>query len=510
MPDRLIIGLLHLDVVYKSTRDNRAALVAHAQEAAERGAQVIVAPELAVSGYSFDGRGDVAGQVEVLQGETFQALARVALQHGVTICTGLAERDPATGIYYNSAVAIGPDGCLAAFHRKIAAERRWACPGFPSPSSLFDTPWGRMGVLICADTYYGLLPRSMALQGADLLLVPSNWPPSGLDPRKIWRARALENGMGVVACNRTGMDRSMDCREGSSYAVTHEGEILLDGVSEKSRVMLLSYPLANGKLPSAHRLDIMERRRPEDFASVYLHVNGLKDFSGLWGLPPGGPLRIRCLVPSSRGASEEVPREMDPGVNEDSHTLLVLPEGVDSHLLEKLLKRLNGKTAVVAGGVRGASPHAFHPFYACAKGRAQLLPGNPWMKVDFGPARVALVSHETLMHPETVVSLSKEGCDVVVAVGVESLHEDARLVLGVKSLERSVVVAASPHGAIICEPPEGHAPWKETSLNGSGTCTSLVDTAPLRQKTFQDRVNMEILLKPNALQWSSSPGEREG
>ena len=59
-------------------------------------------------------------------------------------------------------------------------------------------------MLICADTYYGLLPRSLALHDVDLLLTLANWPLVGIDPREVWRARALENGIGVIGANRTG------------------------------------------------------------------------------------------------------------------------------------------------------------------------------------------------------------------------------------------------------------------------------------------------------------------
>ena len=496
MSEKLNIGLLHLEVLHKRTRENRAALVNHARRAAEEGAQVILAPELAVSGYSFQNREDVAGQVEVLQGETFEMLAQVAEQHGVIICTGFAERDPVTDIYYNSAVTIRPDGSLAAFHRKIAAERRWACPGSPSAANIFDTPWGRMGVLICADTYYGLLPRSMALQGVDLLLVAANWPPSGLDPRKVWRARALENGMGVVACNRTGVDRHMDCREGSTYAVDHGGEILLDGRSETSRVWHMAYPLTEGRLFSHARRKVLGRRRPEEFASLYLHVNGLQDFSGLWGLPPGGLLTLCCLAPASGKDMERCLERLSGESDGNGHTLLVLPRGVDPHFLEKFVQGMNENMAVVAGGgVWESSAPTAHPFFAHGGRRIPLQPRDPCVQVDFGPARLALVRHETLEHPEAAVSLSKEGCDVLVAPDVQSLHEDARLLLGVKSLERAVAVGVAPDGGIICEPPEGHAPWKETAFRGTGMCSASVDTKTLRRKTFQDRVDMKTLLR---------------
>jgi predicted amidohydrolase len=90
-------------------------------------------------------------------------------------------------------VAIDRHGAIIARHRKFIAERAWATAGTTLANSIFDTPWGRVGLLICSDTYYGILPRAMAARGVNLLLVPANWPPGNLDPREVWSARAREN-----------------------------------------------------------------------------------------------------------------------------------------------------------------------------------------------------------------------------------------------------------------------------------------------------------------------------
>ncbi len=132
MDERLLTGILHLDVRHGAVAENRASLFARAEEAAAGGARVIVAPEFALSGYSFEGMDEIAPYVEELTGETVSGLSRIARRFGVYICTGLAEYDRKTGILYNSAVVLGPDGRLAALHRKHVAERRWSCPGQPS------------------------------------------------------------------------------------------------------------------------------------------------------------------------------------------------------------------------------------------------------------------------------------------------------------------------------------------------------------------------------------------
>jgi predicted amidohydrolase len=498
MMDTLSIGVLHLDIKHGRTEENRESLAAHALEAVRRGARIIVAPELAVSGYSFASRSEVAGCVEALTGATFQRLSSLAKRYGAYICTGIAECNPVTGIYYNSALTVGPDGKMAAHHRKVVvAERRWACPGWAAPTSTFDTPWGRVGIIICADSYYGLLPRTLALSGVDLLLVVANWPPSGVDPRRVWRARALENGFGVIGCNRTGVDHVMDCRECRSYGVTPSGDVLLDKASETSEIFMVDYPLVGGKLNSEPRKSRMAHRRPEDFAALYLDVNTVDGLSGFWSLPPGGSIDIRCVVPeSSRSgftALQSVAGECDNSVP----AVLILPCGMEPLTEEQIRRLCDGRPlGIIAEWTEPGSRHSLYGFIASSH-RVALPIDQIAVTVDFGTARIALVQPDFRMHPETAVVLSKQGCDLLVTAS-NRFDPDDRLLFAVKCLERAAVAAVSPAGALVCEPPVGHAAWKEALLTGFGVCSARIDTAAFRCKRFQDRVDMELLLtQPN-------------
>ena len=492
--DALPIGVLHLDVKHGLVEENREALTMHALEAARRGAKIIVAPELAVSGYSFDNRSQVEACVEALAGETFDRLSRVAKSYGAYVCAGIAEEDPATHIYYNAAFVAGPDGELTAYHRKVVtAERRWACPGGVSKSNIFETPWGRVAVVICADSYSGLLPRALALNGVDLLLVPANWPPSGSDPRLIWRARALENGIGVVGCNRTGMDRIMDCRSCRSYVVTAAGEVLLDSARDASGVWMVDYPLAGGKITSESREAMMALRRPEDFAELYLDVNGLKDFAGLWGLPSGGPLDIQCIAAESKRQAFE---SMQAAVEEcdAAPMLLVLPRSTGPFTEDEIARFVGGlPLSIVASVARQDGDGSAYTLISSSQ-RVSLLPGESFATADFGPARIALVRPESLIHPEVAVSLSKKGCDLLVTAP-DRFDPDDRLIFGVKCLERAAVAVATCEGAMICEPPAGHEAWKEDLTLGLGSCAARIDTLAIRSKRFYDRVDMEVLLR---------------
>ncbi len=490
--EQLLIGILHLDIRHSAPGENRASLLAHAEEAAATGAKIIIAPELALSGYSFEGMHEIAPYAEELTGETVTALSRLARRYGVYVGTGIAEYDGKTGIFYNSFVMLGPQGELAAHHRKHVAERRWSCPGKPSATSLFDTPWGKVGLLICADTYYGLLPRSHVLNGAGLLLVFANWPPSGLDPREVWRARALENGVGLIAANRTGLDRRMDCRSAPSYAIAPDGRVLLDETSADSRIFYVEYPLEDLRFPLERRHRMLAARRPQDYNAIALDASGLDDYPAVWGLPAPGTVRIQCLVPARESSFKEAVMGRLHAMQGEKG-LLVLPPAGECIPLEEIA-RYTGKTEVAVIMEAPFSNGALVPVFI-AEGRVTRMAAEAdSIIVDFACARIALVKNSALIHPETATALSKQGCDIIVS-HVEELDRDSRLLLGIKCLERAVVVVAGRNAATVCEPPEGHERWRETMLQEPGICAASVDTARIRKKRFLDRVDLEALLR---------------
>lgn len=493
MNESLRIAVLHMDIRHGDLIGNRAMLLSMAEQAARNGAQLILAPELAISGYAFDGRHDVASHVEEVTGDTITALAALARRYGVYCGFGFAERDPATEIFYNSAALIDPHGQLAAHHRKIATERRWASPGSLTPCSSVETPWGRIGLLICADAYYGILPRIQALYDVDLLLTPANWPPSGLDPRELWRARALENGMGLVACNRTGIDRRMDCRACASFVVTDSGMVLLDAASPTSMIQYANYPLCEGRFATAARRAIVAHRRPERYGAISLDMNSLDHFAVLWGLREGEALEVCCVVPEGEPSAASYMEEVITRQTEGRPRLVVLPANA-TPVSPGQLGDLAAKAIAVAGPLVRPEGDG-HSLGICTGTAYHWLPAeDDAVIVDVGSARVALVHDEALRHPECAIALSKQGCDLAVTV-LDSVSDDDRLLLGVKCLERMAVAMVGADGASICLPPSGHARWGETVQRGPGICAQRVETATTRAKRFQDRVDLGVLLR---------------
>jgi predicted amidohydrolase len=184
-------------------------------DAREAGVELLVLPEAAMGGYveTLHGDADPPPTLSVDGPE----LARVAEMAGdMVVCIGLCE-DGGDGIRYNAAACVNGDGVLG-LHRKTHLpldEDRFTTTG--DVLAAFDTPIGRLGMLICYDKAFPEAARTLALDGAEVLCILSAWPCSATDAApvltddrqwrrsELWdRARAAENSFVVASANQTG------------------------------------------------------------------------------------------------------------------------------------------------------------------------------------------------------------------------------------------------------------------------------------------------------------------
>jgi len=183
-------------------------------KAADNGAKLLVLPELCNSGYVFTSRDEAFALAEAIpEGPTTQAWMKVAKERGLYIVAGISEREG--DCLYNSSVVVGPEGYIGTF-RKVHLwneENLYFEPGnlgFP----VFSTPIGRIGTFICYDGWFPESYRLCALQGADIVCIPTNWVPiPGQDPKREAMANILvmgsahSNSVFVAAADRVGTER---------------------------------------------------------------------------------------------------------------------------------------------------------------------------------------------------------------------------------------------------------------------------------------------------------------
>jgi predicted amidohydrolase len=208
---------------------NVANTLAAVATAAGHGAQLVVLPELANSGYVFATRAEAFALAEPIpDGPTTAAWAAACARHDLHLVAGIAERSG--DVLYNSAVLIGPGGHIGTF-RKVhlwAAENLFFEPGdlgFP----VFRTRLGRVGMAICYDAWFPETFRLNALQGADIVCIPTNWVPiPGQDPKReamaniLVMAAAHSNSMFIACADRIGTERGQPF-VGQSLIVGHTG-----------------------------------------------------------------------------------------------------------------------------------------------------------------------------------------------------------------------------------------------------------------------------------------------
>lgn len=223
------IACVQMEPVVGHKRANVEKSLALIERAAAQGAQLVVLPELANSGYMFDSREEAFELAEdVPDGPTTRAWCDIAKRLKLTLVAGIAER--AGDVLYNSAVIIGPAGYIGTF-RKVHLwneENLFFEPGdlgFP----VFATPLGRIGVMICYDGWFPEGHRLLAVQGADLICIPTNWVPiPGQDARReamanvLCMAAAHSNSVFIAAADRVGTERGQPFL-GSSLIVSYTG-----------------------------------------------------------------------------------------------------------------------------------------------------------------------------------------------------------------------------------------------------------------------------------------------
>ena len=186
---------------------NLATIAEAAAEAARRGAELLVLPELAITGY---GAGDaIAELAEPAEGPQIDSVARIATENGLAVACGFAER--AGDAVYNSAALVTPDARRVVYrkcHLYGAYERRLFVPG-NTPPGLIELGGMRIGLLICYDVEFPEAVRRLAVAGADVVAVPTALPESehaAFIAERVVPVRAFENQVALVYSNHAGVD----------------------------------------------------------------------------------------------------------------------------------------------------------------------------------------------------------------------------------------------------------------------------------------------------------------
>jgi N-carbamoylputrescine amidase len=248
------VGLCQVRCRDGAVEENLQTVEAAAREAARRGAKVICLPESMDVGWVSP---DSHRLAEPIPGPRSERIALLARELGAWICVGLTEK--AEGRTYDSAILAGPEGTILLKHRKIdnLPELALLDPPYADGSKedirAVDTPIGRIGVLVCADTFARDHLARMRAQRPDILLVPygwaappADWPGHGEELKRTVANAARETGAALIGPTCLGEIAGGPWKgrtyEGESAAADAAGNILFFGVTGREQIAV--FPVA--------------------------------------------------------------------------------------------------------------------------------------------------------------------------------------------------------------------------------------------------------------------------
>jgi predicted amidohydrolase len=274
MSDRVKIAGVQMDPKIMANRDNLGRVLNEARAAAGKGADLVVFPECALTGYVFSSREEAKPYMEPIPGPSTAALEKCCRQLGIHLIAGLLEIDGEK--CFNAAVLVGPKGLVGKYrknHLPYLGVDRFLDRG-DRPFEVHRTPIGKIGLHICYDCNFPESGRVMALQGADILALPTNWPDGrGNIARYVVNARAFENKVHVVAVDRVGEERGVRFL-GRSKIVDAWGNTLAEGSSDREETLYGEVSLAEARQKrivvkeGEFEVDFIADRRPELYGEL--------------------------------------------------------------------------------------------------------------------------------------------------------------------------------------------------------------------------------------------------
>ncbi|MBI1346509.1 carbon-nitrogen hydrolase family protein [bacterium] len=202
------IAGVQMDITLADVPGNLAKIIERTTTAVRQGARLVIFPECALTGYGFESRDEAWPYSQTVPGPATEAIQSLCRELNCLVIFGLLEQDGSR--LFNAAVMVGPSGVIDTY-RKVHLP--WL--GVDRYVDYGDRPFAvetagdvQVGLNICYDAGFPEASRCLALMGADLIALPTNWPPGAEGAAEYAiNTRALENTIYYAAVNRVGTER---------------------------------------------------------------------------------------------------------------------------------------------------------------------------------------------------------------------------------------------------------------------------------------------------------------
>ncbi len=270
MPEKINIALAQISCEVGDKKHNANLIKKNVKKARQRGADLVVFPELSLTGYVTR---DVAYELaEPIPGPSTRLLEELAKTEKAYVVFGMLERsDRVHAVLYNTAVLLGPEGFIGKYRKmhlpthSVFEEKRYFRLGYEAP--VFETDIGRLGLTICYDVFFPEISRLLRLKGAQLLICISASPAVRRRFFEILTAaRAVENTSFLVYVNLVGIEDGLQFW-GGSRLIAPNGSIIAQAKHDEEDLVLGTIDYADLKRVEVF-VPTLRDLRPELFDSL--------------------------------------------------------------------------------------------------------------------------------------------------------------------------------------------------------------------------------------------------
>jgi predicted amidohydrolase len=274
MSDKVKIAAVQMNPAIMQNKRNLDKILSEVRTAAGNGADLIVFPECALTGYVFSRREEAVPFMETVPGLSTDKLAACCGELGVHVVVGLLEKD--ANKCFNAAILIGPGGLVGKYrknHLPFLGIDRFLDYG-DRPFEIYRTQIGNIGIHICYDCNFPESARIMTLLGADILVLPTNWPQGrGKVAKYVVNTRAYENKVHFVAVNRVGEERGTRFI-GNSKIIDTWGDTLAQATGDDEQTIYAEVSLTEARQKHVifkageFEMNFIRDRRPELYGKI--------------------------------------------------------------------------------------------------------------------------------------------------------------------------------------------------------------------------------------------------